>query len=105
LSIYTSNATSLSQDAPTMLNLKAPVTRFELGTLFAALTICIVCAKSRKMTLGMRFAFCAFLIVLAVSPIGCGSYNTTPTPKTYSVTITGTSNQLQHSTTVSLTIQ
>jgi hypothetical protein len=35
----------------------------------------------------------------------CGSHSTPASPKTYTVTVTGTSNQLTHTTTVSLTIQ
>jgi hypothetical protein len=41
-----------------------------------------------------------------LSITGCGTtQKAASTPTTYTITVTGTSNQLQHTTTVSLTLQ
>jgi sugar lactone lactonase YvrE len=57
--------------------------------------------RGRWMLLGL--ATLAILPLLALS--GCGGGYFGPAPKTYTVTVTGTSGSLQESTTVSLTVQ
>jgi hypothetical protein len=52
-------------------------------------------------------AILAILSVIAVVSFnGCSSTTqSTPTPATYTITVTGTSNQLVHSTSITLTLQ
>jgi sugar lactone lactonase YvrE len=57
--------------------------------------------RGRWMLLGL--ATLAILPLLALS--GCGGGYFGPAPKTYAVTVTGTSGSLQESTTISLTVQ
>jgi hypothetical protein len=96
-------------------NPRAPWSRPNLKMLalwyaFAILLALGIWMKTSKRRLGFRFVLGVFAIILALSPMGCGSTSTpstsgtTPPPTTATVTITGTSNQLQHTTTVSLTV-
>lgn len=85
---------------------------FWLGLLLALAVVAVLARRSGK-KLVFGFATCALLICLVAPVVSCGgggSGSSAPknpgTPAgTYSVTLTGTSNQLQHSTTVSLTVQ
>jgi hypothetical protein len=103
LTIFTSGSASFAPDTlSTGPSLKSPALWSGVGILlfvFAMLT------RTSNKRFGYRFALGALLIFVGVSPIGCGSKNTTSITKTYTVTVTGTSNQLQHQTTVSLTVQ
>jgi Subtilase family len=60
---------------------------------------------------GRKRSTIAIVTVLATLPaiallalIGCSSHKSTPTPTTYSITVTGTSNQLVHNASISLTL-
>jgi Subtilase family len=57
---------------------------------------------SRKTLTSHVFTF-ALLLLAVIEISSCGSRTSTTTSNTYSVTITGTANQLSHQTTVSLT--
>jgi hypothetical protein len=104
LTIYSSN-TAMGPSGPWMTP-KLKAISFWPGIVILGVALVIVMrAKSFEPMVSSRFLPLTILIILIASPSGCGSYNITPAPKTYTVTITGTSNQLQHSTTVSLTIQ
>jgi hypothetical protein len=102
LTIYTSNPSSSIPDGPWKWPFRSPWIWSAVLVLLAGLAIF---ARSREKEHAFRVALCTFLVFAAAFPIGCGSYNTTPTSKTYTVTITGTANELKHSTTLSLTIQ
>lgn len=52
-----------------------------------------------------RLTASALLLFTFSIPLGCGSHGPTSSAKTYMIGVTGTSNQLQHSTNVSLTVQ
>jgi len=79
--------------------------------LLLALTALAVFARKSKRKFGFAIASCALLICLVAPVVSCGGggSSTPSNPGTpvgmYSVTVTGTSNQLQHSTTVGLTVQ
>jgi hypothetical protein len=69
-----------------------------------------IIAKKSGRKLAAAFAFGALLICLVSPIVACGGGSRAPsnpgTPAgTYTVTVTGTSNQLQHSTTITLTVQ
>ncbi len=85
------------------------------GLLFLLAALALVARKNEK-KLGMGIASCALLLLLLAPVFSCGGGGTSsnnPTPPsnpgtpagTYTVTVTGSSNQLEHSTTVSLTVQ
>ena len=107
LTIVTPGTASIGHKAPPVRpNLKPP------AVWYAFLLILIVLAiwsRTSHKQLGFRIALGALLALLAVSPLGCGSNgtpsstSTTPPGPPAIVTITGTSNQVQHTTTVSLT--
>jgi hypothetical protein len=108
LTIITPAVAPFNRKAPWIRpNLKAPSLWYGI---VIALIVMAIWTKTSKRKLGFRFALGAFLVFLAVSPVGCGSNSTTststtPAPTTYTVTVTGTSNQLQRTTTVSLAVQ
>ncbi|MHB8640533.1 MAG: S8 family serine peptidase, partial [Candidatus Acidiferrales bacterium] len=86
-----------------------PVFSAWLGLLFIFLVAAILAKRSqRKLVFG--FAFSALLICFASAIVACGSASKGPTnpgttPGTYTVAVTGSSNQLQHSMNVTLTVQ
>jgi hypothetical protein len=88
----------------------APIPALWLGMLFL-LAVLAALAKRSGRKLGSGLASCALLICLAAPVVSCGGggssapQNPGTSAGTYSVTVTGTSNQLQHSTTISLTVQ
>ena len=79
-----------------------------LGLLLILLAGAIFAKKSGR-SLASVFAFTALLICLVTPIVACGGGGGPKNPGTpagtYTVSVTGTSNQLQHSTTVSLTVQ
>jgi hypothetical protein len=104
LTIFTAGAASFNRKSPWIRpNLKMPALWFGLVIFLIALAIW---TKVSNRKFGFQLAMGTLLVLVAASPVGCGgSSTTTPAPQTYIVTITGTSNQLQHPTTVSLTVQ
>jgi hypothetical protein len=103
LTIFTSGATLIGPNIPSSRPyLKLPVL-WSFSVMF--LIFVAIWTRSFGRRLSLRFSLCALLISLTVSTAGCGSKSTTPASNIYTVTITGTSNQLQHQTTVSLTVQ
>ncbi|MHB8539313.1 MAG: S8 family serine peptidase, partial [Candidatus Acidiferrales bacterium] len=86
-----------------------PVFSAWLGLLFI-LSVAAIRAKRSQRKLAFRFAFSALLICVASAIVACGSASKGPTnpgttPGAYIVAVTGSSNQLQHSTNVTLTVQ
>ncbi len=86
-----------------------PVFSAWLGLLFI-LSAAAIRAKKSQRKLAFGFAFSALLICVASAIVGCGSASNGPTnpgttPGTYTVSVTGSSNQLQHSMNVTLTVQ
>jgi len=86
-----------------------PVFSAWLGLLFI-LSVAAIRAKQLQRKLAFGFAFSALLICLTSAIIGCGTATKGPTnpgttPGSYTVTVTGSSNQLQHSMNVTLTVQ
>jgi hypothetical protein len=88
---------------------RAPIFVLWSGLLFM-LSLTAVIAKKSGRKLGAAFAFGALLICVASTLVACGGGGTsvthnpgTPTGN-YTVTVTGSSNQLQHSTTVTLNV-
>ncbi len=76
--------------------------------LILALTVMVVLARKLGRKRGFAVASCALLVCLVVPIISCssgGPHNPGTSAGTYTVTIAGTSNQLQHSTTVTLVVQ
>lgn len=79
-------------------------------SLLAALALAAMLARQKRRQFAFSAACCALLICLALPAVSCGGGSSTPknpgTPAgTYSVTVTGASGQLQHSTSVSLSVQ
>jgi len=86
-----------------------PIFSAWLGLLFI-LSVAVIHAKRSQRKLAFGFAFTALLICVAAAFVACGSPSKGPTnPGTtlgsYTVTVTGTSNQLQHSMNVTLIVQ
>jgi hypothetical protein len=62
--------------------------------------------KLRELPRGVSFCLAALLMLAGMTAItGCGGGYFGPQPKVYTITVTGTSGSLQHSTTVMLTIE
>jgi Subtilase family len=55
--------------------------------------------------LSSRLFLCGFLIFVVIEFGACGSHSTPPSSKTYTVMISGTANQLTHTTSISLTLE
>ena len=94
----------LPQSGPTV-----PIFFAWLGLLFI-LSVAAIWANRSQRKLAFGFAFSALLICLTSAIIGCGTATKGPTnpgttPGSYTVTVTGSSNQLQHSLNVTLTVQ
>ncbi|MHB8542348.1 MAG: S8 family serine peptidase [Candidatus Acidiferrales bacterium] len=92
------------QSGPTV-----PIFSAWLGLLFICLVTAILAKRSQR-KLAFKFAFSALLICFASAIVACGSASKGPTnpgttPGTYTVSVTGSSNQLQHSMNVTLTVQ
>lgn len=92
------------QSGPTV-----PIFSAWLGLLFICLVTAILAKRSQR-KLAFEFAFSALLICFASAIVACGSASKGPTnpgttPGTYTVSVTGSSNQLQHSMNVTLTVQ
>lgn len=86
-----------------------PVFSAWLGLLFI-LSVAAIRAKKSHRKVAFGFAFSALLICVASAIVACGTASKGPTnpgttPGSYTVTVTGSSNQLQHSTNVTLTVQ
>jgi len=86
-----------------------PVFSAWLGLLFI-LSVAAIRAKRSHRKLAFGFAFSALLICLTSAIVACGAATKGPTnpgttPGSYAVTVTGSSNQLQHSMNVTLTVQ
>jgi hypothetical protein len=86
-----------------------PVLSVWLGLLFI-LSMAAIRAKRSQRKLAFGFTFSALLICVASAIVACGSASKGPTnpgttPGTYTVSVTGSSNQLQHSMNVTLTVQ
>ncbi|MHB8524949.1 MAG: S8/S53 family peptidase, partial [Candidatus Acidiferrales bacterium] len=78
--------------------------------LLVILFVAAIRAKRSQRNVAFGFAFSALLICLASLVVACSSPSKGPTnpgttPGTYAVSVTGSSNQLQHSTNVTLTVQ
>jgi hypothetical protein len=105
LTIYTQGSAMLGPRTPSNWPaIKPPPARwFGLAIFLVAVAVWMGVSKRK---LGLRLALGALLVLAATMPAGCGGSNSnTSGPQTYTVTIMGTSNQLQHSTTVTLTLQ
>lgn len=86
-----------------------PVFSAWLGLLFI-LSVAAIRAKRSHRKLAFGFAFSALLICVASAIVACGTASKGPTnpgttPGSYTITVTGSSNQLQHSMNVTLTVQ
>lgn len=86
-----------------------PIFSAWLGLLFI-LSVAAIWAKRSQRKLAFGFAFSALLICVASAIVACGTASKGPTnpgttPGSYTVTVTGSSNQLQHSINVTLTVQ
>ncbi len=86
-----------------------PIFSAWLGLLFIFLAGAIWAKRSQR-KLAFGFTFSALLICVASAIVACGSASKGPTnpgttPGTYTVSVTGSSNQLQHSMNVTLTVQ
>lgn len=78
--------------------------------LLVILSVVAIRAKRSQRKLAFGFAFSALLICFASAIVACSSASKGPTnpgttPGTYTVAVTGSSNQLQHSMNVTLTVQ
>jgi hypothetical protein len=79
--------------------------------LLLTLAVAVVLSRKAGRKLSFGIASCALLVFLAASIVSCGGggssavHNPGTRAGTYSVTVMGTANQLQHSTTVTLTVQ
>lgn len=87
----------------------APFFALWLGLLFVLALTAIISKKSGR-KLAAAFTFGALLICVVSVLVACGGggggFKNPGTPAgTYTVTVTGSSNQLQHSTTVTLNVQ
>jgi len=91
-------------------NPRAPIFVLWLGILFVLALTAIIAKKSGR-KLAAAFTFGALLFCVASALVACGGGGSSGprnpgTPAgTYTVTVAGSSNQLQHSTTVTLTVQ
>lgn len=89
---------------------RAPLFAAWIG-LLGVLIFATILAKKSRHKLAFGFAFSALLICLVSPIVACGSSNTNGTHSagtqtgTYTVKVMGTSNQLQHSTPVTLVVQ
>jgi hypothetical protein len=81
----------------------------KLGVLWCAFATVLLILTRRPQTLktkvGFGSAWTALFMGFSLGAIGCGTASPPPAAKTYSITLTGTSNQLQRTATVSLTVQ
>jgi hypothetical protein len=87
----------------------APFFALWLGLLFVLALTAIIAKKSGR-KLAAAFTFGALLVCVVSALVACGGggggFKNPGTPAgTYTVTVTGSSNQLQHSTTVTLNVQ
>lgn len=100
LTIYTALGSSTSDAQPTM----TPGQFAYIGFTVPIIVVGFAFYKtgSRKALTSQLFT-AALLFCAVIEILSCGSHTSTTTSNTYSVTITGTANQLSHQTTVSLT--
>jgi hypothetical protein len=99
LTIYTSGLAQLKPDFNDRPSDKAPT---EYVACFLAIVLCV---KVRRAKLIQSKLALLLTVILFAPALGCGTHNNSPAPVTYTVTITGTSNQLVRTTTVSFTVQ
>lgn len=80
-------------------------------SLILAFALVALWAKRERRKIAFRFASCVLLVCFASALVSCGSAgskgpSSPGTPAgTYTVSVTGSANQLQHSTNVTLTVQ
>jgi hypothetical protein len=103
LTIYSTVGGSASNAHPVVPIRKLAYAGFAVPIFVVGFTFC---AKSRRRVLAPRFFVAVLLLCGAIGMSTCGgSHTSTATSNTYTITVTGTANQLSHQTTVSLTIQ
>jgi hypothetical protein len=113
-SVTPGNNAMLTIDARALSAGLRPPPRFEAErSLFAAwlplgLLGCVLTTSFDKKRCRM-WALCLFVMVTAILPAACGGGSSEPVkgplPQSYTVTVTATSGTLQHSTTISVTVQ
>lgn len=112
----TTSTLTITTTAPSLIFPARPSNRPTLPvvalwlTVFLTFIVAALWAKKEKRKFAFRFASCVFLTCIALAIVSCSSGSKGPsnpgTPAgTYTVSVTGSSNQLQHSTSVTLTVQ